>query len=267
MKIAILGATGHIAQNLIDYWYEKYYLFQFSRDKLWGHSYDQLNKQNYDLIINCTGIGTYSNIKDYYSYFKIIEHFDNMCIDYLNINPKTLYVNFSSGVVSEFNKEIKQDNYYAIAKLNSEAKHRSLKHLNIIDIRLYSFFSRYINLNDDYFLNQIIKSIKENKELLITPYEMIRDYISPQDLANFIINLQHDNKVVTVGSLEDISKQEILDYFKQNHGFKYKITDTEIPCATGHKIDYWPEKIDNKPTKTSLETIKEESQSLLMNSE
>ena len=39
---------------------------------------------------------------------------------------------------------------YALSKINSEIKHRKLKHLNIIDLRLFSFFSRFMNLKSKF---------------------------------------------------------------------------------------------------------------------
>jgi nucleoside-diphosphate-sugar epimerase len=267
MNIAILGATGHIARSLIPFFSTENDLYLFSRTP--GYlQYDYLKEKQFDLILNCIGIGTYSNIKDYSAYFTVNERYDNLCIDYLIRNVKTLYLNFSSGVVTEFDGQIKQDNYYAISKLYTEGKHRSLSHLNIVDIRLYSYFSKFVSLKDDYFMCQVLKHIKEGTELVTTPNEMVRDYIHPKDLSDFIINLEPQNAMFTVGSLEDISKHEILEYFKKEHGLKYKIDpDLNIPCATGHKVDYYPEKIDNQPTCTSLQTLALESQRLLMNSE
>jgi hypothetical protein len=276
MKIAILGATGHIARSLTPYFQKDGHdLYLFSRKENYLQ-YENFKKYRYDMILNCVGIGTYSNIKNYLDYFNVIEYYDNLILEQLKRNPYAVYINFSSGVLDSFKPEISQANCFAIAKLNSEAKHRAFvysgKHdlpvnykleitANIIDIRLYSYFSRYINVNDDYFMCQIIKHIKENKILETSADNMIRDYIHTEDLYNAIKN-QTGNKSVTIGSKKPTSKYDILNYFRYN-GLRFKFKDVKNPSATGDKIKYYPEKIENDPKHTSLETIISETEHLL----
>src|SRR4030067_3256140 len=115
MRIAILGATSHIAKGLIYNFNKKgtneLFLFARSIDRLreflksieCGESFhlkgfDELNKERYDVIINCIGISSASDFKDRISsYFRLTEDFDNLVLDYLNDHPDTLYINVSSG--------------------------------------------------------------------------------------------------------------------------------------------------------------------------
>jgi hypothetical protein len=88
----------------------------------------------------------------------VTEKFDNLIIRYLEKHPGTLYINLSSGAV--YGKKIEKPleitspsiidinrldsgDYYAIAKLNAEAKHRALSNFNIADIRVFFFQPLY----------------------------------------------------------------------------------------------------------------------------
>ena len=96
------------------------------------------------------------------------EYYDNLILDNLNKYQSTIYINISSGAVygtdfkkpanSSFTTEIDVNNittieHYRIAKLNSEVKHRSLSDFKIIDLRIFGFFSRFIELEKDFLLS------------------------------------------------------------------------------------------------------------------
>ena len=199
MKIAILGATSHIAKGLINGFsrssqYELY-LFARSLNKLsvflsdiqigkdiYKNDFNAFSSNKYDVIINCVGIGDPVKLKNNISaIFHLIETFDNMVLDYLEKHPETLYINFSSGAAygvafdmpvngatcSNWHiNNISEADYYGIAKFHSEAKHRALKKLNIVDLRIFSYFSRFINLESKFLLTEIISYIKEGKEFI-----------------------------------------------------------------------------------------------------
>jgi nucleoside-diphosphate-sugar epimerase len=163
---------------------------------------------------------------------------------------------------------IKQEDYYSITKLNQEAKHRSLSHLNIIDIRLYSYFSRFADLNDKYLINEIITAIKNDQILIVDPDDFLRDYIHPDDLFNFICQPEYilpENHSYTLGSKQPISKASILNFFKEKYSLKFEIREiTDHLSATGQKTNYVPARIDNIPQYTSLQTIEMEAKYLLL---
>src|SRR3989339_1686542 len=156
-RIAILGATSHIAKGLINNFTNEvaYKLFLFARDKeklneflkkiLFINrcdilSFEDFAKHEYDIIINCVGLGEPSKLKEQISsIFRLTENFDNMVLDYID-NKEVLYINLSSGAIygNDFSSFVKLDsmtqlnmnyliseNYYSIAKINSEAKHRA----------------------------------------------------------------------------------------------------------------------------------------------
>jgi len=223
MKIAILGANSHIAKGLVNKLLAKsqntLYLFTRSVTEIGkflavaGHEqcgdcvliegYLDFLKSRYDVIINCVGAGTPDKLgNDYSIWFTLTEEFDNLCLACLRSNPDTLYVNFSSGAVYgkdgsapvaehtvnciEVNHIIPAD-YYTIARLNSEAKHRAFAALKIVDIRIFAYFSRFIDLNSGYFIAEVMNCIRSKRILQTNAVNMVRDYIHPDDLLELVL--------------------------------------------------------------------------------
>lgn len=303
-KIAILGATGHIAKSLIDGFCraDKYELFLFARSldrfgkflKSIPHNnvspkmFSEFNHAEYDVIVNCVGIGDPGKLKSAgSSIFRLTETFDNMILDYLGSHLEALYINFSSGATygTDFSMPVDESSctqldinnitpmdFYGIAKINSEAKHRSLTDMNIVDLRVFGYFSRFINLETQYFMSEVISCVKHDKDFETGTENIIRDYVHPQDLMSLIekcIAKQSLNDVFDVYSLKPARKFEILDYFSKQYGLKYTVKDNiNIPTATGTKNHYYSnnkkaEKIGYLPQFTSLDSIIEETKAIL----
>ncbi len=114
MKIAIMGATGHVAKNLIDH-LKGDELYLFSRTKF--NSYDFFDSYDYDAIINCIGYGNPADIeKAGPDLFFVTEKYDNLALEYLKRHEETKYIFISSGVVHspiDINHITKQ-NFYQV---------------------------------------------------------------------------------------------------------------------------------------------------------
>ncbi len=308
-KIAILGSTSHIGKGLINNFLRDgeftLYLFTRSADKVRSflgsigkssdkgcvicEGYRDFVKHFYEVVINCVGVGTLNKLQGKYSrYFTVTEEYDNLVMGYLSdICPDTLYIDFSSGAV--YGKEcsapveentmnsirvnhVAAEDYYSIARLNSEAKHRAFKNLSIVDLRLFSYFSRYIDLKDGYFITDIMDCILKRKMLVTDNVNIIRDYIHPRDLYSIIrkcINVSRINTAFDVTSSKPVAKKEILDYFSSEYGLKYEIErSVDHVSATGSKNIYYSKytnakKIGYKPVYSSMNTIKLESRYIL----
>lgn len=300
-KIAILGATSHIAKGLIYNFNRKetnkLFLFARSIDRLreflksieCGETFhlkrfDELNIERYDVIINCIGMSSALDFKERVSsYFRLTEQFDNLVLDYINDHSDTLYINFSSGAAygtdfrvpvdeSTYSRwdinHISEADYYGIAKLNSEVKHRALKDLNIVDLRVFGYFSRFIDLKSRFLLTEIISCTKENKEFITGPDNIVRDYVHPKDLFELLdkcIERHRLNDVFDVYSLKPVSKFEIIEYFQKEYGLEYIINNGFISSsATGSKENYYSiskraGKISYSPQFTSLDSIVQET--------
>lgn len=275
MNIAILGSTGNIARGLrLLFDYNNHILYKFSRsaktdDLVTNEGYYNISTFNnhfYDVIINCTGNGFIG--KDI---FGVTEYYDDLIFKYLVDSPKTIVISFSSGVVGRFSSHgFLETDYYTIAKLNSEAKHRASKY-TIIDIRLYSSFCHTNNLDQPYFINDVIRHIKTHTIYKTNEDKLIRDYISMADLFSLIQRciIYNKNVVFEAYTLASVSKFEILEKFKEKFGLAYDVSNYFIDNPyTGKKLDYTPifkdaESIGYQPTMTSLENLIKETELIL----
>ena len=310
LKVIILGANSHIAKgliyNFIYYGNFDLYLYTTNKDKtknflktlnikanIFVKNYNQNFPKNADLIINCVGPGTPKSMEGHYEkWFFFLEKFDNLCLSYLEKNPRTLYIHFSSGAVYGTLKDaatqdsvndfpvndLKWQRFYGLSKLYSEGKHRALFDYNIVDLRVFSYFSRYADMAENYFLPNIISAIKNGKTLDIHPSDMVRDFISPKDLFKLILTcLKYSKKQILnlpldVRSKKPITKKQILNFFVKNYGLKYKVSKgLEIKNSGGVKNNYYSKykepfnKIGFKPSKTSLDTLKIETDHIIKN--
>ena len=277
MKIAILGATSQIAQDLILSFsnHKDYDLFLFSRNlgllndwvgrqSLDGsyhvQDYSYFNKnQRYDVIINFVGIGDPVKAQKMGSdIFKVTEQYDDMALEYLKQHKKTKYIFLSSGAVygSNYQEPVNKDtvaiidinnlkstDWYAISKLYAEAKHRSMPELSIVDVRVFNYFSHTQDMNARFLITDIVRAIK-NKEIFKTSANnIIRDFITPPDfyrLIQAIINFKPINRAVDCYTKSPISKFDLLDGLGDKLGLEYEIdNNVDIINATGIKLNYY----------------------------
>ena len=315
MKIAILGSTGHVGKNLTYYFGKEknYELFLFTRDDKNNtnisvecelknnfsiQNYNKFVEAKYDVMINCVGLSDPAKIES--SQGKILEtteKFDTMTLNYLEKFPDCKLINFSSGIVygGKFSSPITEtividENFdgrkksgkgeYALSKINSEIKHRKLKHLNIIDLRLFSFFSRFMDLKSKFFMSDVVRTIIEDTSgtpsLDYDYADMYRDYIHPKDLFSFIIKCtkkESINDVFDLYSSKPIRKDDLLDFLQKKYYVYAYSPGTNIPKfagPTGTKKFYFSlskkaEMLGYKPKYSSLDTISEELPYFLKN--
>ena len=226
---------------------------------------------------------------DFTRYFTVTEEFDNLAVGYLkDKNPDALYISFSSGAVYgkgfsdagsticvnslKVNHVVPQD-YYGIVRINAEAKHRAHPNLRIIDLRIFSYFSRYINLTDGYFITDVMEAILDNRVLVTDSTDIVRDYLHPEDLFSMIVKCVHAgriNQAIDVSSSRPVAKQEILDYFTSAYGLKYQRRSfSESPSATGAKSNYYStcnraSQIGYLAQFSSMDTLKDEAGYILV---
>ena len=186
MNVAIVGANSWIARDLMTRL--PYNLTPFTRDNM-----DQFGTQKYDVIINCIGNARQPDIVE------TTVKFDSMILDYIQNIPDTKYIFFSSGAAYGGNFEAPVDwispavievnqspNPYTSAKLVAELRHRALKDLPIVDVRLFSYFSETVDPEAGLLMSQIVKCIQNKLPFQMQTSLMLRDYIGADDLANLI---------------------------------------------------------------------------------
>lgn len=305
-NIAIFGSTGHMGKNLISFFMKNndFKVFLFSRDikkfeslkmifsdTMSFNTYDDFGKNEYDVIINCVGISNPNAFeKNSRSIFDTAEFYDMMALDYLKNFPTTLYINLSSGAVfsGKFDKPvddsstykfdvngINKGEMYSISKMYLESKHRSLPDLNIVDLRIFGFFSRFIDVNAGFFMSELLQALKNKSEFVTDKKDFVRDYVNPKDFYDLTKNCianKKINDVFDVYSKEIISKFQILEECFNKFDLKFKLVEKiESISPTGVKKNYYSlsrkaEKINYSPQFSSLETILNESSLFLENS-
>ncbi len=275
MKIAILGATSQIAKDLIFLFNEVsgYELTLFSRDQNKLHmnlsgistshkmeGYENFGTQiKYDVIINFIGIGSPLTAKKMgSSILEITLEYDLRVLDYLKTHNDCRYIFLSSGAVfgtdfqqpvSSKSKSIVSINnlsstdWYMMAKLYAEVRHRALSYLNIVDVRVFNYASHTQEMDSGFLITDIMSALK-NKEKLITSAENIeRDYITPPDFFNFIesiIKFEPANLALDCYTRSPVSKFDLLSEIKTQYGLQYEVSDSKKALnATGQKNHYY----------------------------
>jgi nucleoside-diphosphate-sugar epimerase len=301
MKIAILGASSQIAKDLILSFSinNDYDVFLFGRNinliKKWTysenlsnkfkvHEYDDFgNHQKYDLIINFIGIGDPLKAQKMGDeIFKITEQYDVMALDYLKNHKETKYIFLSSGAVYGGNYQepvnlntvakidinnLSSTEWYGIAKLSTEAKHRSLFDLSIVDVRVFNYFSHTQDMDARFLITDIVRALK-NKEIFKTsPDNIVRDFITPPDfygLIKAIIDFIPLNAALDCYTKSPVSKFDLLAGLKSEFGLKYEVDKkVGIINATGIKLNYFStndmaKNIGYKPNNNSQDGITKE---------
>ena len=277
MKIAILGATSQIAQDLILSFPKNkdYECLLFSRNivllKKWIKSANLKNSykakeyadfdcnESHDIIINFVGVGDPLKSKKVGNgIFKITEQYDDMALNYIDSNKKTKYIFISSGAVYGGNYQnpvnestaatvninnLDGTDWYRISKLYAESKHRSLAGLSIIDVRVFNYFSHSQDMRARFLITDMVRSIK-NKEIFKTSEDnIVRDFMTPPDFYNLIqavIESKPMNMALDCYTKSPISKFELLSKLKDSFGLIYEIDRSlDIVNSTGFKANYY----------------------------
>ena len=306
MHIAILGATSQIAKDLILSMVkadrgEKLFLFArqpagvdawLDANGLSRHfpvaDYAAFSGADYDAILNFVGVGDPARAAAMGSaIFDVTLQYDQLVLDYLQYHPTCRYLFLSSGAayggafaepVQRTSKatvtinDLPPQEWYGVAKLHAECRHRALRDQAIIDIRVFNYFSRTQDLAARFLLTDIIRSIRDQTVLQTNSGYMVRDYLHPADFHNLVCALLSSpqaNAAVDCYSLAPLDKPTLLDSMQQEFGLRYEITVAPHAVnATGAKPFYYS--VNDRasdfgyvPTRTSIAGVMEEVHALL----
>lgn len=276
MKIAVFGATSQIAKDLIISFREKsqdeLVLFSRSPEKVVEQfeklgvktdyenlSYDAFSSVNhYDVIINFVGVGDPAVAKQMGArIFDITDYYDKLALDYLVDHPNTKYIFLSSGAVfggtfeqpvtensiSQINLNNLQDSdWYGIAKLYAEARHRALKDYAIVDVRVFNYFSHTQDMNARFLITDIVRAIQTQTELKTATDNIVRDFITPKDFFTLISRMVQSESVnfaVDCYTQAPIDKLSLLKSLQEKFGLRYELVASAGLNATGAKMNYY----------------------------
>lgn len=272
-RIAILGATGLIGRSLTHSASLKNYVATaFSRDPqkaievfgVYGIRYDKVSdyknflETDYDVVINATGVGSPREIaSNPTKVFRVTEEMDALILSYAERHPDCRVFNLSSGSVyglaarqpitnetlASFDLSgFRPGDYYSLAKLYSEAKHRGASNTNIIDIRIFAFVSRFLDTEESFFIAEVAKCLKEGLVFKTKSEDMMRDYSTADDILDvieFLSDKPPQNTAFDLRSLSPVGKFELLEYLSKNLGLKYEKQHLEGVSPTGEKNAYY----------------------------
>jgi nucleoside-diphosphate-sugar epimerase len=151
-------------------------------------------------------------------------------------------------------------------------RHRAMKDHRIVDLRVFGYFSRFIDLDAKSLMSEIITCVKNCKEFVTGPDDIVRDYIHPEDLASLVklcIAKRDLNDAFDVCSLHPARKFEILEKYSSLYGLRYAMRATHNALsATGNKTNYYSTNrkvrtIGFAPQHISLETLCQESKLIM----
>ncbi len=276
MRIALLGATSQIAKDLIvSFSADKYitlHLFARRPEKvkkwlatvgLLGRylidDFHEFGKHEFDAVINFVGVGNPAQAVEMgNSIFDVTLRFDELVLDYLQLHPTCRYLFLSSGAAygSNFNEpancntpglvainNLAPHEWYGVAKLHAECRHRAHPEFSIVDIRVFNYFSRTQDISARFLITDILRAIRDKTVLKTSPEYIVRDFLHPSDfyrLVNALLSAPAANAVVDCYTLAPIDKSTLLAAMQENFGLKVEITDATAGVnATGSKPHYY----------------------------
>ena len=300
--IALLGATGHIAKSLIAVWPEPLLLYArrpeavtafiaaegLPADRLRVFPLSAFGHEPVEVVINAIGLGQPGKVAaGRLQFFRDTERFDNLVLDWQERHPHGLYLFFSSGAVygagfaqpggagSQLCLPVNPpdpQSFYGLAKYHAEAKHRASADHHIVDIRIFGFVSRFIDLEGELFLSELARALLGRHELVTGAHTMVRDYTGPTELAGLITACiaawqratEPLNCAVDLRSTAPVDKFELLDHLAATLGLRYR-TDHGFAAlqATGAKPLYYSTLpcsagIDWQSGRSALQAVRQE---------
>jgi nucleoside-diphosphate-sugar epimerase len=304
-RIAILGATSQIARDLIVNFADAGAsgLHLFARRPAEVHKwlasvglgerypvndFSSLDENEFDAIINFVGAGNPAQVKAMgNSIFDITLQFDDMALEYLRAHPACRYLFLSSGAAygSSFDEpvtrgtpakvainDLSPQDWYGVAKLHAECRHRAHPDLSIFDIRVFNYFSRTQDISARFLITDILRAIRDKTTLMTSPGHIVRDYLHPSDFYGLVVALlgaPAANASVDCYSRAPIEKPSLLAAMQEKFGLRYELTEAAVGVnATGSKPNYYSlnkraADFGYRPGLTSLEGILQESLNIL----
>jgi nucleoside-diphosphate-sugar epimerase len=277
MRLAILGASSHIAKDLVASIAEQttYQCTLFVRAP--GSLDTELQaiaerkafavldyagfdvSCQFDAIINFVGVGDPARaVQMGKDIFTVTEQYDNLALDYLQRHPQCKYIYLSSGAaygtnfetpITEASKAVfainalKPQDWYGAAKLQAEFRHRALPAAAIVDVRVFSYFSHRQAVEARFFLSDILRALRAGTVLEVAPDDMLRDYLTPADFLQIIDRILQSppcNEVIDCYTLAPVGKFELLAALGETFGLQHTVAGDQARVnATGPKAHYY----------------------------
>lgn len=305
MRMAILGATSQIAKDLVLSFsrLNDHELTLFARRPevvtqwlsdvgLSGRyavaDFGVLDSAgDFDALLNFVGVGDPAQAAAMGSaILDVTLVYDEMALKYVRQHPECRYIFLSSGAAygsgfeapADINtkaaiaiNKLKPQDWYGVAKLYAECRHRALPHLPIIDIRVFSYFSRTLDSSARFFMADILRAVRNKSVLKTSSDPIVRDFLHPSDfhkLVDAVLTAGAENAAVDCYTRAPVEKSSLLAAMQENFGLRYEVTDELVSVnATGNKPHYYSlntraADFGYQPTLTSLQGVVQEMHEL-----
>jgi nucleoside-diphosphate-sugar epimerase len=248
MKIAILGATGHVGRSLTaEYLNREIELDLYARQpsqispqivggtlpcraRVQCKPLAELDFKGCSIVINALGLGAPEKVAAAGTdILRTTLEWEERIKAMLTAAPECLYVFISSGAVygpltsgaanetsttSFLVNDVDAQTAYARAKFTAETWHRTWAHKRVLDVRLFGYVSTSIDLSAKYFFSEMAAALINRQTFHTGGHDMVRDYVSSQELADLVDGAsQHAdiNTAVDIFSARPAGKFELID--------------------------------------------------------
>jgi nucleoside-diphosphate-sugar epimerase len=277
MRIALLGATSQIAKDLVLSFcaQSSHELVLYARRPevvsqwlagvgLVGRyavaDFTAFNADaHFDVILNFVGVGNPAQAAAMgASIFDVTLKYDELALDYVRQRPDCRYIFLSSGAAygASFDEPVNENtkaviainnlqpqDWYAVAKLHAECRHRSLPHLPIVDIRVFNYFSHTQDMSARFLMTDILRAIRDKTVLQTSSDYIVRDFLHPADfyqLVSVLLTAPPTNTALDCYSKAPIDKPTLLAAMQEKFELQYEITEARAGVnATGSKPHYY----------------------------
>ncbi len=306
MRIALLGATSQIAKDLVLSFcaQSSHELVLYARRpevvSQWlasvglvarypvAHFVAFNAEEHFDAILNFVGVGNPALAAAMgASIFDVTLKYDELALDYVRQYPDCRYIFLSSGAAygASFDEPVNENtkaiiainhllpqDWYGVAKLHAECRHRSLVHLPIVDIRVFNYFSRTQDMEARFLITDILRAIRDKTVLQTSADYIVRDFLHPSDfyqLVSVLLTAAATNAALDCYSKAPIDKPTLLAAMQEKFELQYEITETRVDVnATGSKPHYYSlntraADFGYQPALTSLEGILQEATAMM----
>jgi nucleoside-diphosphate-sugar epimerase len=307
MRLAMLGATSEIAKDLVlsfsalqevelalfarrpnevAAWLKSVGLKEIS-EVLQIENFGVVDKR-YDAVLNFVGSGNPARIAQLGSKITdITRYYDQKALDHVSLNPDCRYIFFSSGAVfgDVFTQPVTDDSaasvsvnsihsgdWYGLAKLEAEIRHRRLQKLPIVDLRVFNYFSHTQNLTSSFMIAEVMRALLGKTMFATSTDDIVRDYLHPEDLFQLVqrvLQAPPANAALDCYSGAPVTKMKMLDALRSEFGLKYFLQKTDYYTdGNSAKSHYYSlsrraEKFGYNPQLTSLQGVVLEAKQLL----
>ena len=305
MRVAILGATSQIAKDLVLSFAaqsDNELLLYARRPEVvseWLSNVGLTGRygvadfsafgtdEQFDAIINFVGVGNPSQTAAMgASIFDLTLKYDELALAYVRHHTDCKYIFLSSGAAygSSFDTPVTADtkaviainalqpqDWYGVAKLHAECRHRAHPDLPIFDIRVFNYFSHTQDMSARFLMTDILRAIRDKTVLKTSPDYIVRDFVHPSDFYKLVTALlvtPTANAAVDCYSRAPIDKPALLTAMRDRFGLQYEIVQGASVNATGNKPHYYSlntRAVDfgYQPGLTSLEGLLQEVAAVL----